>query len=68
MPTVARGWSFAGFIPFGIFAFVHRQTTWDIIGFILACVIWLPLTLTVLIGCYDMIITWVFNGFRMPMS
>jgi len=33
-PPSAAGWSFAGFVPFGIFAFVNNMTMWGVVGLI----------------------------------
>jgi len=34
VPEAARGWSFAGFVPFGLFAFVNGMPLWGAIGLI----------------------------------
>jgi hypothetical protein len=37
VPSEASGWTFAGFVPFGLFAFKHGLLWWGVIG-ILACI------------------------------
>lgn len=36
LPQEANGWTFAGFIPYGLFAFLNGNTTWGVIGLLLS--------------------------------
>ena len=34
VPPHASGWTFAGFVPFGLFGFVNGLTVWGVVGLI----------------------------------
>jgi hypothetical protein len=34
-PSFARGWTFAGFAPLGLFAFVHGSALWGVLYFLI---------------------------------
>lgn len=36
LPPSARGWTFAGFTPFGLFAFIHGSVLWGVLHFVAA--------------------------------
>jgi len=36
VPPEASGWTFAGFVPWGLFSFTNGNTTWGVIGLLLS--------------------------------
>ena len=63
VPPSVKGWSFAGFIPYGIFAFVNNSGMWGAFG-IVAQFLGLGLVYAIVIGIMGREIAWKARRFN----
>jgi hypothetical protein len=67
LPLEANGWTFAGFIPYGLFAFLNGNTTWGVIGLLLS-IFGLHIVYVIYIGIKGREMAWQGRRFESAMQ